>query len=311
MSTDALAWDSDPKVFESAVIGHLRQDDDIPLRLLAEQAPSVVLSLASGQNAVSPMEAVLDRLVTMAAAGIRLDRPAVTEFTVDAMGRTYDIGFRIEAGKASTGFKAPELWLRVLERALGLGALAVRWRRWPLVHSVAVQRADAESWRDGPSAWLRHGLTAAARSRLLVEQKDGRDIELSLLEFARRAAEANPSLHADLPDGADDQLVDSLCQFDALACLAVSARGDGISASDIYPSFARYRTYRTEPAFVRVVSEPAVREAVCPLSDAQLALLLRDLSAMAGRESFRYSGWDGFSDRRLLRFLDEHPAAPT
>jgi hypothetical protein len=146
----------------------------------------------------------------------------------------------------------------------------------------------------------------AARFKLFDEEVSGRQVERSLLSLAHRVTAEQDCLRADVP--ADDQrLLDSLCQFDALTALAIIAETRRISTSDFYPSFARFYTNRTEPIFVRLLSDQDLRHEIFPLPDDDLAAALRGLSHVAGREAVRFAGWDGFTDAGIRRFLEEHP----
>jgi hypothetical protein len=150
----------------------------------------------------------------------------------------------------------------------------------------------------------------AARAKLFVETEDGRDVERSILSLAHRVAVNEPSLRTDIP--ADDEaLLDSICQFDALAALAMISETRAISGSRFYPNFSRFYSHRTEPAIARMLSDQAMRDAIFPLPDDDLASALRGLDEFAQRESFRFAGWDGFTDERILRWLDKHPSQPT
>ena len=147
----------------------------------------------------------------------------------------------------------------------------------------------------------------AARSGLFNQVADGRQIELSLLSMALEHVRAQEYLRPDA-DADDERLINSLCQFDALASLAAIADANSLDSSVFYTSFARFYTFRTEPAIRRLIQNSAMRDLLFPLGDDTLAQALREIDRRARQESFRYAGWDGYVDDAITRFLDAHPA---
>lgn len=84
-------------------------------------------------------------------------------------------------------------------------------------------------------------------------------MEVSLLSLASEYAANHPCVRG-LP-ASDEAVLDSICQFDALAVLAAIAGAGSLSTSHFYPNFARFYTHRTEPAFVEVLDNQALRAA--------------------------------------------------
>jgi hypothetical protein len=302
----ALTWNLDSGSFEAAVVEQLRAQDDIPMRLLLERLPSEAAALAHAEDRLVDLPTLFDRLMCLGALGLRLERPTVVAAAIDAAGRVYDVGFSIEREPQSWAIPAATFWLDLLERIMALGGLAVRKKNWDVVRQLALRRGDTDDWRHFRT-WLRHGVTKAARSRLFIESENGRDVERSVLSLANRVAGQVSCLWPDLPAD-DERLLDSLCQFDALAALAMIAQTRSLSDSHFYPNFARFYSHRTEPAIARLLVDDAMRQAIFPLPDDDFASALRGLDNMAQREAFRFAGWDGFTDDRILRFLDKHPA---
>lgn len=301
----AMTWNLDAASFAAALVEQLRAGDDIPWRLLLERIPAEAAALARSDQLRVDLGTLFDRLMCSAAIGLRLGRPEIADLAIETAGSVYDIGFDIARTPNDWAVTAPSYWLQLLERVLGLGALAVRLRRWDAVRALALRRGDGDDWRHWRS-WVRHGLTMAARFKLFDEEVSGRQVERSLLSLAHRVTAEQDCLRADLRAD-DERLLDSLCQFDALTALAIIAETRGISTSDFYPSFARFYTNRTEPIFVRLLSDQDLRQEIFPLPDDDLAAALRGLSQLAGREAVRFAGWGGFTDAGILRFLEEHP----
>jgi hypothetical protein len=302
-SASALTWNLDAVSFEAAIIEQLRANDDIPLRLLHERLPADVRSLARTNERATELPTLFDRLICVAALGLRLDRPKVAESAIEATGSLYEIGFEIQREPAAWTVTPAAYWLDILERVMGLGALAVRLGCWDVVRLLALRRGEADDWRHWRS-WLRHGLTMAARSNLLVEQADGHDVQRSLLSFAHRLVAQSEWLRPGLA-GDDERILDSLCQFDALAALAVIDE-TGFMA-DFYPNFSRFYSTRTVPAIARLISDDSMRRAIFPKSDAELANALRGLNEQARQAAVRFNGWGGLDDERVGAFLRDHP----
>jgi hypothetical protein len=299
----ALSWNLDAASFEAAIIEQIRTNDDIPLKLLLERLPEEVRSLARSEQRVTDLPTLFDRVICVAALGLRLDRPSVVEAAIEATGSLYEIGFEIQRGPAEWAITSAAYWLELVERVMGLGGLAVRLRRWDVVRTLALRRGDADDWRYWRS-WLRHGLTMAARSRLLVEDANGSDVERSLLSLAHRVVAQNEFLRPGL-SGDDERILDSLCQFDALAALAVISETGSLSG--FYPNFSRFYSSRTVPAIARLISDAAMRQAIFPKPDAELADALRGLDAQARQAAVRFNGWGGYDDERIRAFLRDHP----
>ena len=302
----ALTWNLDSASFEAAIIEQLRVQDDIPLRLLLEQLPSDAAALAHDEGLLVDLPTLFDRLICLGALGLRLERPRVVDAAIDAAGLVYDVGFSIERAPQSWAIPAATFWLDLLVRILALGALAVRKKNWDAVRQLALRQGETDDWRHFRT-WLRHGFTMAARSKLFIENEDGREVERSVLSLANRAAGEVSCLRPDLAAD-DERLLNSLCQFDALAALAMISETRSLSNSHFYPNFARFYSHRTEPAIARLLVDDAMRLAIFPLPDDVLASALRGLDRMAQREAFRFAGWDGFTDALILGFLQKNPA---
>jgi hypothetical protein len=299
----ALTWNLDAVSFEGAIIEQLRANDDIPLKLLLERLPADVRTLAQLGGQVVELSTLFDRVISVAALGLRLDRPKTAEAAIEATGSLYEIGFEIQREPAAWAITSSAYWLELLERVMGLGALAVRLKCWDVVRLLALRRGDADDWRHWRS-WLGHGLTMAARSNLLVEQEDGRDVQRSLLSLAHRLVARSEWLRPGLA-GDEERILDSLCQFDALAALAVI--GETGPLSGFYPNFSRFYSNRTVPVIARLISDDALRQAIFPKSDQELADALRGLDAQARQAGFRFNGWDGYEDERVGAFLRDNP----
>lgn len=153
--------------------------------------------------------------------------------------------------------------------------------------------------------WLDHGRVMAVRAGLLEREENSQKVNLPLLALVRREVERLACLRQDRP-AEDEEVLNSLCQFDFLTALIEIDRHADVSAAS-YPNFARFYTRRTEPIIVQLTEGGELRETVFPRGDQDLADVLRALDQLAGQVSRGYAGWDGFEDRRSLAFLEERP----
>jgi hypothetical protein len=106
--------------------------------------------------------------------------------------------------------------------------------------------------------------------------------------------------------------LNSICQFDVLGCLAVIAGRQSLAPGNFFPSFAQYRSRRSEPAFRQIVTDPDVRRTIFRgddrlLADALLAILA--ILDYARKESFWHPVWDGITDPVVSSFIAEHRTA--
>lgn len=303
---DALDWRLDEATFLAVIVEQLRTGDDIPMRLLLSRAPQDAIGLAARPDGKAELGTLLDRLVCVAAITLEVDRRPLFDETVRAVGDVYDAGYELEGKQQGPAIRAPEFWLMVIERIYALGALAIRREDWEAVRRLALHRPNPPQQPSYYPTWLRHALTMAARSNLFREQQGDKAVELSLLSLARRHADREECLRRGLQPE-DERILDSLCQFDALAALAAIASTKSMNDRAFYTSFARFYSHRTEPAIARLIENPEMRRVIFPLDDQSLADALRLLSSLASREGFNYAGWEGFMNPVVTRFLEEYP----
>jgi hypothetical protein len=312
----ALGLDLDPGTLASAALEAVRRDDTIPLRRLLSDARRRARELYSEGNEIGPdLEDLLDRLTCLAATFLEYEVNPWFERTLEALVDVYDLGldqsgrsldysFAIDPADART-----RLWLVVVERAYALGALAVRLERWDAVRQITLERPDHLS--EYYHSWLRHGLTMASRARHLESQDEGGgSIRLSLLNLARQQVLRLACLRADGVRADDDELLDSLAQFDLLQALVAIANARSVSTGVFYTNFAAFRPDRVEPAVERLIRDREMRKMIFPLTDTDLALALNKLNEMASREGVA-TGFFGFQAEPIVRFINEHqPATP-
>jgi hypothetical protein len=197
------------------------------------------------------------------------------------------------------------LWLAIVARVHALGGLAVRLRDWAAVRSLADQHPEGDSLRHDFGSWLQHAPVMAARASLL-DPPGGK--ETGLIARAAHIARTVKALH---PDRSPDSeiILSSICQFDVLGCLAVVADRQNLSPGNFFPSFARYRSRRSEPAFRQIISDLDMRREIFRGSDQLLADALSEILGYARKEEFWYPSWDGINDQAVNSFIAEHHTA--
>lgn len=292
----AVSWNIDETDFENLVIELFRRNDGIPLRRLLLHMPRDAADLVDTDT--ESLAVLLDRLTTFIALTIQYERDLWTEPAIVALEKIYALGFESPVETVKT----VSLWLDVITRVYGLGSLAVRLEAWQKVRLLA----DRRPWRLGPMAptqgsWLRHALTMAARANMLAEQ--GAD----LLARSHNTVRSITALHPDRP-AEHSAILDSLCQFDVCAAVAVIGARGKFSTSNYYPNFARYEWQRSAPAFTTLVTQRGIRAAVFGHGDdTSLAQALYNISDFAEKEGQRFWGWEGLdASPEAARFVAQH-----
>ncbi len=275
----------------------MRSADDIPIRRFLLQAPGELARLR-GENP-DDVAVVLDRITCVAALSLEVRRAGWVGAARRALTQAYELGMD------STGISRPEdrgnveMWLAILARVYGLGALAVRLEDWQAVSTLAVARPSGYDFDTYWQSWLRHAQVQAYRAKVL-------DRQTGVLATANNEIRRLECLRPDAAEG-DERVLTSLCQFDALAAVAVSSARRRIDSSTYYTNFAPYYASRTLPALRRLIIDADVRRAVAPnLSDASLAIVLQVLLATAASEGQLLGGWHGVEDELISQFLSQH-----
>lgn len=292
-------WQLDAEDFDHWVLDRFR-NDDIPLRQLLFELRGQAGALL-GDGDPDMLNTLLDRLASVGALAIQFGRDWWLARALDTLVAIYDLGFDAsghEGGRRETVL----LWIALVARVHALGGLAVRLRDWPAVRSLADQRPAGDSLQHDFGSWLQHAPVMAARANLLDppgEKASG------MIGRAIQAARAVKALHPDRsPD--DEAIVNSICQFDVLGCLAVIAGRQSLAPGNFFPSFAQYRSRRTEPAFRQIITDPDMRRTIFRGDDRLLADALLAILDYARKESFWHLAWDGISDPVVNSFIAEH-----
>ena len=297
MPSAAITWKIDEVGFEELVVELLRRSDDIPLRRLLLQAREDADSLFRSDS--PDLQVLLDRITAVAALGLQLDRTEWFYRSVNALEKLYEVarqpfGVDYPPGPAAT------YWISIVARVHSLGALAVRFEKWSEVSYVATRRPGFEGLGEHYGSWLRHGITMAARANQLNEANS------DVIARGRAIVSRLHSLRPDV-DSSSEAVTDSLCQFDVLGALAVISETWDDDTSSFYPSFAKYYSRRSELAFLWVVEDGAIRQAVFPRDDESLADAIRAIQYRAQNENvIGYSAYAGAAGQKVEAFVEEY-----
>lgn len=322
-------WQLDAAGFEAATVELLRRDDDVPVKTMLRSAQAEVrrlvsapvgrvgtLTAADAPVAADDLNTVLDRLITVAALALDLDRPRYFTMTCRAFAELY--GWAVEEiwVQSSNHGLVPVLWLRIAERLYALGGLAVRLKNWAAVRDLALLDVDALDRDYGSRTWHRDALTQSSRANLFnVTQPDGRILRASLPSFARGIASRLPVLRPELPEFDDqvtsnDALLLSICSFDLLTAIVAAVDIAAATDRDVfdvsYPNFSRFGG-PYDKVVTRLLADPTMRSALLEsVSDADLARVLALEDQVASKEPEGFFGWDGYRDQAVKDFIVQH-----
>lgn len=295
---EALDWRLDAETFIGIVIEQLRREDEIPLQLAIDRMITDAIAFDS-TGAHAELSTVLDRFACLAGIFVQLQREPLLDRILAAMVRIY--ASAVEPGPTVTQGADARLWLEISERLEAVGGFAVRREQWSAVRAIALLKTPG---RDPYYPYLlRHTVISAGRGGLL-EPQAGQAVQLVSLSVAvtRRLTCLRPDAGAE-----DEQILNSICQFDALAAIAAMGESGIRDPKVFFTSFAYYYAHRTEPALRRLISDRQMRAAIFPGTDDELASAFWTLNRWARQPGFQYSGWFGFDDQAILNFLQAHP----
>lgn len=305
-----FGWHLSRESFEAGLAELLRANDRVAVRRAVDQMRRDALKRAWDSDpsvALTELRTVLDRLACFAAMVVHYGFRDWFEEAVAAMVAIYNSGVDQRGSPRQPGASeiTPErLWLEVIVRVEAVGGLCVRRADWAGVRTLAMQ-APGDS--DFYNSWVRHGLTQAARSNLLVEREGDRTVRLHLVQLARTLADEEPCLRPDLPSG-DEATLNSILQFDMLVVLMTILGSEPERGRSWYPNFAFWYTTRSEPVVRRFLMDPAMRQLLLPdgTSDADVAAALREVDRRAGTEATLVAGWHGFDDPTIRGFIEKN-----
>lgn len=284
-SSVAVDWNTPLDVLTDATFEYIRRGDLTPLRLLMLSARAEVKQRMADDSA-GTVNDVLDRVITISAASAAVEGRATLDSGVKALAAIYSLGFA--RGDEVARPNGTRLWLDVLARIEALGGLLVRLEQWDDVRALVLAGPRAPSI-DFYGNWIRHAETEAARANDLVAPNDaGKMIEIAVLDLARGVADRVQALRADGLEAGDEEILDSLCQFDALAALVAVDAAGSTDSRHFYTNFALFYSHRATPVLGRLISDSVMRARLWHRSDQDLAVALREVLRMADGEAARH-----------------------
>jgi hypothetical protein len=297
-----------------AVLELLRADDRIALKHLLNDATGRAAA-AIEHDDEDELARLLDKIAGLGAVFLEYEREELFDRTIDILAGIYSmpigphdhVHFRMSAGIDPTE-RAPRVFLAVVERVYGLGALAVRLRRWDAIRVLTLQHPERIG--DYYKNWLRHALTMGSRAKQLERRDDnGQTIPTSLLTRAARVIEQEPALHPDTSD--TDAILTSLAQFDLLANFAAIDGSGSTDSSVFYTNWARFHQERIQPIADCVITDSGLRQAVFwSRSDAELASAFQEIGDMARPVGFHYDGFFGWGRTPVGEFIEKNAPSP-
>jgi hypothetical protein len=284
-----------------------RGNAQVPLIRLLNEALDRARDAIERDEIETELANLLDKLTCLAATFLEYEQDEWFRRVVGTLNRIYSLPLRDETDARRFGYstfiapteKAPRVWLLIIERIFGLGALAVRGEKWDAVRTLTLQLPQRiDTGYD--TNWLRHALTMSSRAQQINPQ-------ISLLSLARNEVARLSCLRPDGLSADAEAIIDSLAQFDFLSNAAAIDDAGDTDSRVFYTNFARFRQDRIQPIVNRLLDEDSdIRTAIFPSSNEDLAVALAKIGEMAGSEGVRYAGFDGWRHTPVYDFLERY-----
>lgn len=210
-----------PNEFIEAVESYFESGTHTPLT-------KVIHRVSSTLRKTSTFETGLQQLSVLAVNALLFREYDVYSAVIDELYDTYNTQY----------IRDPKALVRYVSYIYVIGSCAVRLKRWREIQDLVVRPVDVSDHYRYPS-WIRHAQVEATRNSLF-------DHKTLMISDARYLQVSVPGLAPDLEPAEqvpadelspDDELVNSLCQFDLLYCTVValteSSRGEGYPASSM------------------------------------------------------------------------------
>lgn len=316
----SLTWRLASEEFDAAFLEALRDGDFVTLRRLILTFGADASALLNGDDP-QELDLLLDRL--LAALAVTVTYVEKTWFD-ELLGVLVDVYRSANDSRGNDRQPAEaasqKLMLRVAVGVEAVGGLAIRLKQLWAVRPLAMPDRQLQAQIREPS-WIRYAVTAASRARLLylAPGEDGgprRQIGGPVIALARQLVERIPALRPDTQaspfelnstPAANDKVLDSLIQFDAMWCVITVAHSGKVHHH--YPSFASFYSYRAEPAFELLLDDPEARELV--LGDIDAAMLKQAIRVVA-EDALHTSAGEGSrpwrpESKKLTEYLKTDP----
>lgn len=270
-------WQMPVTLFSDSILGCLRNRNSLEIELLLHSITALVELSVTQVTPDLSLSDILDRIIIISSWSVVLNDEATFELSVEALKQVYIRGLDNNGYKRSDTLILPQIiWLEVLKRIYALGGLVVRKRRWRLLRKLVAggPLLGEMTWFGN---WFSHGSTEAARSNLFFSSDPaGNTQEVRLLVMAKLVAELIPELSNDVVLSTD-ALLDSICQFDILACLVALREIGSLSHQYMYPHSAEFYPERTTPVLDEIVSNREMRSNLGLEDDTELARILKSV----------------------------------
>lgn len=255
----------------------------------------------------------LNKLAALAIQAILANATDTCEVAIRAFHDAYAASVEGFQGDYSPPPRA-SYWLDIVLRVICIGAVAVRDEAWWAIVPL-VDRPGNHYY----NVWLRHALVHASRAGLL---SGGHREDALMLVKARALAAAHPALRPDVrlisreqahSFAANDQLLNSLCQFDLMWCVvATLLHPDERESKLFFPSCAALEQGRSQPIILKIATSTDVRKATfADRTATEWASALKRVLDIAEQQSRQYGGeWWGDDDtgERVSSFVAQAKA---
>lgn len=284
--------------FVAGVLNLIRDRDLVGIDLIIREI--VAAAVAPVNRPIEDPEAVaytlgefLLRLDVVAALVARYGLKEAFAACVSAYRTIYDAS---DEDYSQLPRKFPQGQEQLLSFVYALGSVLVDgdcWEEIAQLSRMAPYATHNGYWK----TLLRKAEVMSARAEIGRDPDTGKSP--GVIERAKPAAGSLFAALGEDPSGKD--LTTLLVQFDVYRGIAAtSAENDKLGA---YTNFAYYRSHRAEPAFSKAIHGP-VREALFQGDDSALRVVFETMDTTAQSEGARYSGWYGFEDSDVIRFIN-------
>jgi hypothetical protein len=290
-----VTWQLDADTFDGVVLELLRRNDDVPLRVLLGRAATEAGRLLE-TDAADDLQTLLDRLLQLGSLAAFTARDTWVRAVIDVLVAIYERGINLPSDR-----RRAALWMDLMARVFALGGLVVRTRHWSALRDLVLQRP--RGMHELYANWVRHAYTHAARAELPEPDDEGQRRHLSFVDVGARAASRVGAAHVD--GASDDDVLDSVAQFDALAALIAGVGKSGTEREyrAYYPTFHLWYSHRVEPVLAQLIADQDLRDIVVPgMSDRELAQVLLSL-ARPPEALWSAAPWVGYESPELTGFI--------
>lgn len=240
-------------------------------------------------------ESVLDRITQVGQLALAHEEAWLWSEVIDSLLTIYKLGLPTNHDAWHPAEHEARWLFTVGARVWILGAEAVRRGRFEGLRELVVQ-PPVERYEG--TFWLRYTVTMAARGEIDVFRGK------SLIGPISTMIGEKPQFFATYRQNLDEA-VNSLCQFDFLACVITTLESK--STGSVYTNFAGYYSERTLPIVEQLVTRGPARTAIPDATDEMLAEVLQALDKVANEHFFGISGWHGYSSP-VAEFIRQHAA---